>query len=112
MFRKNLNKQLDEVLGAAKIQSVLRMMEWKFQKREGIAMKLREIKPGGQGRIIGYGSAAPAYRQKLLGMGLIRGRVFTLLRAAPMGDPVELSIDGSHVTLRKAEADALDVEMV
>lgn len=74
--------------------------------------QLKEIKPGGKGRITGYGSADPAYRQKLLGMGLIRGREFTLLRAAPMGDPVELLIDGSHVTLRKSEADVLDVETI
>jgi ferrous iron transport protein A len=75
-------------------------------------MKLKDMHPGARGRITGYGDADRDYRQKLLRMGLIKGAPFTFVRAAPMGDPVEISIRGYSLSLRKAEADALDVEVV
>jgi len=43
--------------------------------------------------------------------GLTPGAVFTVQRVAPMGDPVEIALRGFRLTLRKAEADALIVEM-
>jgi len=75
-------------------------------------MKLREMKPGEPGRVSGYHTADRQYRQKLLQMGLVRGAEFTLVRMAPLGDPVEILVCGSSLTLRKAEADVLDVEKI
>lgn len=75
-------------------------------------MKLREMKPGQQGRVAGYDTADRNYRQKLIGMGLLRGTEFRVVRMAPLGDPVELSVRGCSVSLRKAEADALEVEAI
>lgn len=75
-------------------------------------MKLKEMKAGETGKVTGYTTTDRNYRQKLLQMGLIRGTEFTLVRMAPLGDPAEISIHGSSLTLRKAEADALDVEKV
>ena len=45
-------------------------------------------------------------------MGLLVGTPLTLVRAAPMGDPIEIKVRGYHLTLRKAEADHLLVEPV
>lgn len=75
-------------------------------------MKLKEMKIGQCGRVLGYSATDRSYRQKLLQMGLVRGSEFTLVRMAPLGDPAEISINGAGLTLRKAEADALDVEVV
>lgn len=75
-------------------------------------MKLKEMKPGETGRVSGYSTSDRQYRQKLLQMGLVKGAEFTLVRMAPLGDPAEISINGSGLTLRKAEADALDVEKI
>jgi ferrous iron transport protein A len=73
-------------------------------------MKLKEMKPGQSGKVTGYETSDRNYRQKLLQMGLVRGAEFQVVRMAPLGDPVEISIRGSGLTLRKAEADALEVE--
>jgi ferrous iron transport protein A len=40
-------------------------------------------------------------------MGLTKGTEFTVLRIAPLGDPVEIEIRGFRLSLRKNEADAL-----
>lgn len=73
-------------------------------------MKLRELQIGAKGRVTGYDTSDRRYRQKLLQMGLVRGAEFTLVRMAPLGDPAELRLSGFNLTLRKAEADALEVE--
>ena len=41
---------------------------------------------------------------RLREMGLLTGTPITLVRAAPLGDPLEIKIRGYHLTLRKSEA--------
>lgn len=73
-------------------------------------MKLRDLDVGQTGRVKQFIEGDRAYRRRLLAMGLTPGTEFTVIRCAPMGDPVELNLRGFALTLRKAEADALDVE--
>lgn len=70
-------------------------------------MQLRDFPPGERGVVAGYAKADPAYRDKLLSMGLTKGTEFTVLRVAPLGDPVEIEVRGFRLSLRKTEADAL-----
>lgn len=50
-------------------------------------------------------------RRRLLDMGLTRGARVTLLRVAPMGDPMEFRVRGYHLSLRKTEAQLIEVEI-
>jgi ferrous iron transport protein A len=43
-------------------------------------------------------------------MGLLPGTAITLVRAAPLGDPLEIKVRGYHLTLRKSEAEHVLVE--
>lgn len=52
------------------------------------------------------GSAAIRLRE----MGLLPGTNLTLVRTAPLGDPLEVKVRGYHLTLRKSEADYILVE--
>ena len=70
-------------------------------------VQLRDFSPGEKGAVAGYAKADPAYRDKLLSMGLTKGTEFTVLRVAPLGDPVEIEVRGFRLSLRKTEADAL-----
>lgn len=72
-------------------------------------MKLKELELNSTGTVTGYNTTDKAYRQKLLRMGLVRGAEFTLVRKAPLGDPVEIELNGFRLTLRGDEADALEV---
>ena len=42
---------------------------------------------------------------RLREMGLLVGTSITLVRTAPMGDPIEIKVRGYHLTLRKSEAE-------
>ena len=75
-------------------------------------MKLREMSPGQRGRVAGYCGMEREYRRKLMVMGLNRGVEFTVIRSAPLGDPLEIEVRGYHLTLRKDEAEGLEVEPV
>jgi ferrous iron transport protein A len=70
---------------------------------------LSQLTPGQTGkvqRIEGQGSA----RQRLQEMGLIRGTPVQFVRAAPLGDPIEVRVRGYHLSLRRQEAEAVIVE--
>jgi ferrous iron transport protein A len=72
---------------------------------------LRNFPNGSSGRVKGYEKAYRGFKSKLLSMGLTPGTEFTVIRVAPLGDPVEINIRGFNLSLRKQEADALIVEM-
>jgi ferrous iron transport protein A len=73
-------------------------------------MKIADMNAGETARVTGYESGSRSYRQKLLRMGLVKGCTFTLVRKAPLGDPVELEVGQHRVTLRRSEADVLIVD--
>ena len=66
-------------------------------------MTLKELKPGKSARIEAVGGEG-ALRQHFLDMGLIPGCDVTVVKLAPMGDPMELMIRGYELTLRMDDA--------
>lgn len=71
-------------------------------KELGIGQSAMICKVGGEG----------ALRQHFLDMGMIPGAEITVVKFAPMGDPMELQIHGYELTLRLAEADQVEVEPI
>ncbi|GAB6096238.1 FeoA family protein [Desulfatiferula olefinivorans] len=71
---------------------------------------LRDMAVGETATVSGYVKGSTGYRERLLAMGLTRGTAISVSRIAPMGDPVEISVRGFSLSLRKDEAAALLVE--
>lgn len=74
-------------------------------------MTLKELIPGQSARVVTVGGEG-ALRQHFLDMGVIPGAEVTLMKLAPMGDPMELRIHGYELTLRLDDAAKIDVEDV
>ena len=74
-------------------------------------MTLKELETGKTGVITAVGGKG-ALRQHFLDMGVIPGAEVTVVKYAPMGDPVELLIHGYKLTLRVADADKIEVKPV
>ena len=72
-------------------------------------MTLRELKTG-QSAIIESVGGEGATRQHFLDMGVIPGAEVTLIKFAPMGDPMELRIHGYELTLRLSEAEKIGIK--
>jgi len=71
---------------------------------------LNQLQVGEKGTIVKVGGAGAAKR-RILDMGVVRGTEIEMLRVAPLGDPVELRVKGYNLSLRKAEAQTIDVEV-
>ncbi len=71
-------------------------------------MTLKELETGKSAVIRTVGGKG-ALRQHFLDMGMIPGAEVTVVKLAPMGDPMELQIHGYELTLRLAEADQIEI---
>ena len=72
-------------------------------------MKLSDLKVGESARILTVGGEHTV-RRHFLDMGLTPGTVATLIKTAPLGDPIELYIRGYELTLRKEDAAMIEAE--
>ena len=50
-----------------------------------------------------------ALRRRLMDLGLIKGTPFTVVKVAPLGDPVEITVRGYELSIRKEEAVIVEV---
>ncbi len=76
-------------------------------KESGAECSFLELRQGDAALITGFREGDPLYRGKLLALGLLKGSVFQLTKMAPSGDPVEVAVRGSRLSLRRAEAQML-----
>ena len=72
-------------------------------------MKLSELKVGASAVVREFPKAGAAFL-RLREMGLVAGTRVTLVRTAPLGDPLEIKVRGYHLTLRKSEAEHVLVD--
>ena len=72
-------------------------------------MKLSELAVGASATVREFPKAGAAF-VRLREMGLLAGTRLTLIRTAPLGDPIEIKLRGYHLTLRKTEADHVIVD--
>ena len=70
-----------------------------------------ELKPGAKGRKTAGGGEGEL-RLRLLDMGLIPRTEVTLMKVAPMGDPIEIRVRGYELTLRVSDAKNIEVSEV
>ncbi|OGT46482.1 MAG: iron transporter [Gammaproteobacteria bacterium RIFCSPHIGHO2_12_FULL_41_20] len=75
-------------------------------------MQLSELTVGSKARIVRVQAGEKSYRQRLMALGLLPGTELTLTRVAPLGDPVQITVRGCALSLRKAEARILQIEKV
>jgi ferrous iron transport protein A len=71
---------------------------------------LNTLLPGEHGIIERVDSAASSIRQRLLEMGLTKGTDIEIIRFAPMGDPIEISVRGYRLSLRRVEAESVIIQ--
>ena len=74
-------------------------------------MTLKELQIGKSAVITKVGGEG-ALRQRFLDMGMIPGAEVTVVKLAPMGDPMEVQIHGYELTLRLAEAEEIEIEQI
>lgn len=66
------------------------------------------MRPGERARVARL-DGDPGVRRRLMELGLVPGTEIELVRRAPLGDPIELSVRGVHLSLRRTEASLIHV---
>ena len=73
-------------------------------------MTLKDLKPGEEGMVKSIGEKG-VIRRRLMDMGITPGVKIKLIKVAPLGDPMEVLIRGYSLSLRKSEANGIEIEM-
>jgi ferrous iron transport protein A len=71
---------------------------------------LNTLLPGEGGRVHKLETSSFEVRQRLLEMGLTEGIAISVIRVAPMGDPIEIELRGYRLSLRRKEAEAVIIK--
>lgn len=74
-------------------------------------MNLAKLVPGAKGRITKITVTGPLKR-RLMDMGVLVGETVKVEKVAPLGDPIEVTIKNYNLSLRKKEAEGIEVEAV
>ena len=74
----------------------------KTLKNIAVGTTVRVVKLHGEG----------ALRRRIMDMGITRGVELTVRKVAPLGDPMELNVRGYELSIRKSDADMIEVEGV
>ena len=70
---------------------------------------LREIKIGSSAKVVKIHGEG-AIRRRIMDMGITRGVEIKVRKVAPLGDPLEITVRGYELSLRKADATMIEVE--
>jgi DtxR family Mn-dependent transcriptional regulator len=70
---------------------------------------LKDLKPGQKGKVLKVKTKGET-NKRIVEMGVTTGTLVEVERVAPLGDPIEVKVKGYHLSLRKEEAAAIEVE--
>ena len=70
---------------------------------------LRNVKIGQKAKVIKLHGEG-ALRRRIMDMGITKGVEISVRKVAPLGDPIEITVRGYELSLRKADADMVEVE--
>lgn len=70
---------------------------------------LRQVKPGQTVSVVKLGGEGPL-RRRIMDMGITKGTSVYVRKVAPLGDPVEITVRGYELSIRKSDAENIIVE--
>ena len=70
---------------------------------------LRDVPVGGTAKVVKLHGEG-AVRRRIMDMGITRGVEVSVRKVAPLGDPIEITVRGYELSIRKADAEMIEVE--
>ena len=71
---------------------------------------LRELSVGESGKIAHIGGSNSALKLRFMDMGITKGTDVKVIKIAPLGDPIQLEIRGYNLSVRKDDAQYIEIE--
>ena len=70
---------------------------------------LKEVPVGGKAKVVRIHGEG-AVKRRIMDMGITKGVEICVRKVAPLGDPIEITVRGYELSLRKADAESIEVE--
>ena len=70
---------------------------------------LREVPVGGKAKVVRIHGEG-AVKRRIMDMGITKGVEIFVRKVAPLGDPIEITVRGYELSIRKADAESIEVE--
>lgn len=96
---------------ASSVLAVIEKTKSDRKSGEKIMKNLRQVSPGQKCRVIRLRMRGEV-NKRMMEMGFTAGAVVEMERVAPLGDPLEMKVKGYHLSIRKEDAEKIDVEML
>jgi len=80
------------------------------ERREAMTTNLKEVRIGGTCKVVKLHGEG-AVRRRIMDMGITKGVEVYVRKVAPLGDPIEVTVRGYELSLRKADAEMIEVEI-
>ena len=74
-------------------------------------MTLRELPLGKSAKVVKL-TGEGAIKRRIMDMGITKGTELIVRKVAPLGDPIEITVRGYELSLRKADAERIEVQQV
>ena len=70
---------------------------------------LKDVKVGGKGKVVKIHGEG-AIKRRIMDMGITKGVEIYVRKVAPLGDPIEITVRGYELSLRKVDAETIEIE--
>ena len=74
-------------------------------------MTLRELPLGKSAKVVKL-TGEGAIKRRIMDMGITKGTELIVRKVAPLGDPIDITVRGYELSLRKADAERIEVELL
>lgn len=74
-------------------------------------MNLKDAKVGSAVKVKKINTEG-AYKKRIMDMGITKGSELFVRKVAPLGDPIEITVRGYELSLRKSDANCVEVELI
>lgn len=74
-------------------------------------MTLKDVKPGTTVQVVKI-SGESVLKRRIMDMGITKGILIFVRKVAPLGDPVEITVRGYELSVRKEDAQIIEVEVI
>ena len=72
---------------------------------------MRDVEIGGKAKVVRIHGEG-AVKRRIMDMGITKGVEVSVRKVAPLGDPMEITVRGYELSLRKADAESIEVEPI
>ncbi|NCA96740.1 MAG: ferrous iron transport protein A [Bacteroidia bacterium] len=79
---------------------------------EGSEGHLSDLECGQKAIVVNFHNDNPALRRRLLDMGITKGVVVEIKKIAPLGDPVDISLRGYELCIRRSDMKSIDIKVI